>query len=683
MEEQWITHRIDAADHDADELLQREWLLTNGTGAYSMGTALGANTRRYHGLLVAATRPPVGRVVALNQTIDQLRLTRGDATHCVELSSALFPNDDQSGGLTLAPQGHETLTQFEKGLAARWTYRWGQTVVTRTLILHHQQQAVTLRYDVSGLREQDGRATLAVTPLLTLRDFHGLLRRDDAPSFAVIVEADNRELTVERGPWALTMKCAAGAFETEPDWWINAAYPRDTHRGQDDREDLFTPGRFEFDLRPGEPQTFTITAALGEEPAEPRSTSGRQAHLCAIAERLPGAALQKKALVIAADDFVVGRTLGGKTLSTIMAGYPWFADWGRDTFIALPGLLLSTGRHDAAREVLEAFAGSIRHGLVPNRFDDYDASVAHYNTVDASLWYVHAGLEYAKATGESPGWLMRALREIVDAYVRGTEAEGHDGRPIRIAMADDGLIAAGDDHSQLTWMDAAAGQTVFTPRPGKCVEINALWYHVLMGLSELLRSADAESAARYTKLAGRVKRSFITTFWSEQMQRLIDHVRPDGQIDRTLRPNMVFACSLPNSPLPAAKRKLVLAAIRDQLLTPVGLRTLPADDPNYHPRYGGPQFERDAAYHRGTVWPWLIGPYAEGVLRLGLRDGVFAKTARAHAAAAIEPLLHRLMNEGLGQLHEIHDAAEPHAPRGCIAQAWSVAELVRVLGLIG
>ncbi|MEM7626611.1 MAG: amylo-alpha-1,6-glucosidase [Planctomycetota bacterium] len=692
MDEHWTTHVLAARRAGPDSpgaldrgaLLEREWLLTNGTGAYSMGTALGCNTRRYHGLFIAATHPPVGRVVALNQTIDQLVLqkpgTGGDdvdgPTQTVELSSALFPTD---AGLTHAPRGHEHLTGFAKGLAARWAYVWGGVTVSRALVLHDREQAVTLRYTVEGLNEKHGEASLSIAPLLTLRDFHGLLRRDAPPSFDLAVEADDTRLTVERGPVAVTLSCPAGRFEVECDWWFDAAYPRETYRGQGDREDYFTPGRFMVPLDTAANE-FTLTVALGEEPAEPIAGVPTKERVDGAAKRLPGDDRQRRVLAAAADDFVVGRTIRGEKLSTIIAGYPWFADWGRDTFIALPGLLLTTGRYGEARDVLKVFAGAIRHGLVPNRFDDYDDAVAHYNTVDASLWYVQAGLEYVKACGDRPGWLLEAMSEIVAAYIAGTEAEGHDGRPVPIGMDRDGLITAGDEHSQLTWMDAACGGEVFTPRPGKCVEINALWYNALVGLSELLETtdADADAAQHHTKLAAKVKRSFAKAFWSAEWDRLIDHVTPSGNTDPSLRSNMVFACSLPHSPLPATKRRLVLAAIRDHLLTPVGLRTLPPDDPAYHPRYGGPQFERDEAYHQGTVWPWLLGPYAEGVLRAGK----FSKKSKTEAAAVLQPLLDRLTGEGLGQLHEIHDAELPHALRGCIAQAWSVAELVRVLGLI-
>lgn len=698
MDKQWITHRlaVDAAEGvssiTSDNLLEREWLLTNGTGGYSMGTALGCNTRRYHGLLVAAAHPPVGRVLALNQTIDQLILHKPgtspagtDATQTVELSTALFPGKD---GLVFAPQGHERITTFEKGLAVRWTYAWGGVTVRRTLVLHENEQAITLRYEVEGLAAEHGEASLSIAPMLTMRDFHALLHRDDTPSFDMSLDASNTCLTMERGPLALTLSSSTGEFKIEPDWWFNATYPRDTYRGQADREDYFVPGRFVVPLQAGEVNEFTLTAALGEEPAVPVAGVPVSKRIAASETHLPGDGPQRRALAIAANDFVVQRTIRDEKLSTIMAGYPWFADWGRDTFIALPGLLLTTGRLDDACDTLRAFADAIKDGLVPNRFDDYDDSVAHYNTVDASLWYINAGLEFIKATGDRPDWLLQAMIDIVEAYAAGTEASGHDGRPIPIAMDADGLISAGDDHSQLTWMDAACGDAVFTPRPGKCVEINALWYNALVGLAEQLQAADEaagkQKAKQLQKRAALVKRSFIKTFWSDDLNRLIDHVTPAGEIDASLRPNMAIACSLPHSPLPMTKRKAVLAAIKAELLTPMGLRTLPAADPNYHPHYAGPQFDRDKSYHQGTVWPWLIGPYAEGVLRAGK----FSKKAKAEATAVLQPLLDRLMDEGLGQLHEIFDATPApgsdgqHAPRGCPAQAWSIAELVRVLGVI-
>jgi predicted glycogen debranching enzyme len=697
MDKTWTTHAIPSAGNAADastycdrhEMRQREWLLTNGTGAFAMGTALGGNTRRYHGLLIAAERPPVGRVVALNQLFDRLVLSAEDGDRgepqTVELGTCLFrgesgdPQADHDGYI-YAPQGHRVLAGFRRGLTVAWTYRWGKIEIERELILHDHQQAATVRYRVTGLKTLQADATLLVSPMLTLRDFHGLLRRGDAfTPFDTELSRHARQVTVRHNDTAVTLAADAGRFTQDPDWWHGIAYPLETHRGQGDTEDYFVPGKFELPLKANSGRAeVTLTVALGPEAAEPKVKPGRAPRLRKALASLPGEGALQHAFALAADDFVVQRTVRGKKLTTIMAGYPWFADWGRDTFIALTGLLLTAGRFNEARDVLRAFADAIQNGLVPNRFDDYEPGKAHYNTVDASLWFVEAALQYAHETDRQPPWLVKAIRQIVVAYRDGTAAQGHDGRPVPIAMDDDHLIAAGDDHSQLTWMDAACGGTVFTPRPGKCVEINALWYAALVGLSELLSDSDPDAAEHYDTLAGQVKNAFIKTFWSDDLKRLIDHVRPDGEPDLTLRPNMVFACSLHHSPLPPALRKATLAAIKHSLLTPLGLRTLPADDPNYHAHYGGPQYDRDRAYHQGTVWPWLLGPYAEGVLRAGN----FSAKTKIQVRALLQPLSDHLLGEGLGQLPEIVDAGEPHHPRGCPAQAWSVAELLRVSALL-
>ena len=688
------THHLDA-DLGRDALLDREWLLTNGTGAYSMGTALGCNTRRYHGLLVAATKPPVGRVVVLSQVIDELTLPNpGDADDDeLPLATCLFGGGDGDDRPVHHPGGNATLAAFERGVAAVWTYRGsfseGAVEVRRELVLHWHEQAATLRYTVTGDALATRDAELRVAPMLMLRDFHGLLHRDEAPSFELSVEPHGQTATFRRGGTSATLHCPTGRFRAEPDWWYGLAYPVDTRRGQGDREDAFVPGAFVVPLRKGSQQhVVEVTAALGTSSAAPDRPHARVKHLRPMLDRLPGDAERRTTLAIAADDFVVERAAKGKALSTVLAGYPWFADWGRDTFIALPGLLLCAGRLDEAERVLRAFAGSLRGGLVPNRFDDYDADAAEYNTVDASLWFVHAGLEYLAAAGKSrdakAGWLRKAMREVVDGYAAGTTADSHEGEPLPIRTDGDGLITAGHDASQLTWMDAAHGGVVFTPRPGKCVEINALWHHGLAGLADVLAPTDPEAAQRYRDLAARVAAAFVATFCRDGEDGLIDHVRPDGTADGAVRPNQVFAVSLARSPLPEGRKQGVIDTVKRHLLTPVGLRTLPPGDADYHPRYAGPQADRDGAYHRGTVWPWLIGPYAEAVLRAGR----FGKPARADARAAIAPLLEHLAGAGLGQLPELFDAdpvspgAATHAPKGTPAQAWSVAEVLRVLTLI-
>lgn len=710
MSSDFLTHDLafTPASGSPLEMLGREWLLTNGTGAFAMGTVPGANTRRYHGLLIAAARPPVDRIVALNQVLEQLFI----GSEKFELTTCLFR--DAAGHRLSAPEGCAMLRRFQRGPSVAWTYAAGPVEITRQLTLHWKQQAATLRYRVrviSKLQTPRARLRLRLFPMLTLRDFHALARQVDFAGLAVSQAAD--ALTVRRGAQAVTLRVPGAVFTAKADCWYGLHYPVETERGQDDTEDHFLPGYFDVELDPAGKEEVILTAALGDHAAPPGDDGPRIAHLRPIAERLtlPGlaevrASLGEQAaarhpapmenlLALAADDFVVDRFFKSEKLATIVAGYPWFADWGRDTFIALPGLLLTTGRLDEARSCLRAFAHALREGLVPNVFSDYDDTAAQYNTVDASLWFIHAAMAYVEASADHAswnGWLRDACITIIEAYIKGTGSKGEkeEGAAASlIRMAGDGLITAGSASTQLTWMDAACGGVVFTPRQGKAVEINALWFHVLAGMADMLTRiapGDKPRAQHYAKLTSRIGRAFAKVFWDDQMGCLCDHVWTDdaGQEhrDRSLRPNQIFAASLPNSPLPRTRQVAVLKAVTEKLLTPMGLRTLPVDDPNYHPRYTGPQMQRDEAYHQGTIWPWLIGPYAEAVLRVGK----FSAKAKSEARAAIAPLLGEMLDAprggALGQLAEIYEAQEPHRPVGAAAQAWSVAELIRVLALL-
>ncbi len=356
----------------------------------------------------------------------------------------------------------------------------------------------------------------------------------------------------------------------------------------------------------------------------------------------------------------------------------------------MPGLLLATGRFTDACSTLRAFADAIRDGLVPNVFDDYNATAAHYNTVDASLWFIHAAMEYVHASGDRQSWdqwLANACMGIIDAYIKGTNPSDMPDEERRsdaslIRMTGDGLITAGSQRTQFTSKDDACDGTIFTPRAGKAVEINALWFHVLTGMAEMLGDSNKGAADHYRKLTARISRAFSRLFWDEEQGYLYDHAWTDDQgqeqIDRTCRPNQILAVCLPHSPLPRKRQQQVLDMVRRRLFTPVGLRTLPADDSRYHGHYQGPLRARDEAYHQGTVWPWLMGPYAEAILRLGR----FSPAARAEAQNAIRGLVDQMLGPGLGQIHEIYDGDPPHHPRGCIAQAWSVAEVIRVMALI-
>jgi predicted glycogen debranching enzyme len=700
--------------------LRTEWLLTDGRGGFAMGTACGAPTRRYHALFIAATRPPVGRVAMLNATVDQL-IINPDTPQAlpVELSSFRFAG----GGDAMHPDGASRITRFEKSTAVHWSFELPAARITRSLVLERgrpgpgNQPAPTsalLRYVIERSAAAGARSApaaplrLTVRPLVSLRDFHGLIRRDWADRFATAAPGPEA-CRVDRDGIALHLRAGgAGArFAADPQWWFNFFYAEDAARGQDCVEDLFSPGLFSLDLAPGVKRTELLIRVALDEPAAPTADDWSRAvdavgarwsrAAAAVHARAPRADARMRgwlsALAAAADDFVVSRQAlrdGQAPGASIIAGYPWFSDWGRDTFISLPGLLLATGRYDEARATLLAFAAHRRHGLIPNVFDDRTGE-AEYNTVDGSLWFIQAACAYSDTTGDHTAWrehLAPACLDIINHYRRGTD--------FNIAMDPfDKLITAGTSATQLTWMDARRDGVVFTPRHGKAVEVNALWISGLRRVSALLAPDDAAQAANLGDLADAASRSFRARFWNDAAACLFDVLTPSdserGQMtwtpDASIRPNQIFAVSLPGSPLTIAQQRAVLACVRGSLLTPRGVRTLHPADSRYRGRYQGTLFDRDGAYHQGTAWPWLLGPLAEAALRVG----GFSAAARQDATEILRPVLETLepsfpgrTNEGgcPGHIAEIFDADPPQRPQGCPAQAWSIAEPLRVLTMI-
>jgi predicted glycogen debranching enzyme len=658
-------HRLNMAEQDADRLgpLHTEWLVTNGSGAFAMGSVAGCNIRRYHGHLIAASDPPVGRVNALSHIAENVRFDH----HSFDLDAHEFATD---GSTTFHPQGWRHLKTFEKTpTRVTWRYECGPVHIEKTLRLVWKRQMGVVRYRLSFEGAVPDRVILDLRPFTAMRDFHATQHAFAIP-FVLDGGRRNVDVTSTLAP-TLHLAADAGRFIRQPDWWHRFHYRVEAARHQDCQESLFTPGYFEQTIDTNQPSEIRL--AFGIEPIDWQAIdqSPREDHLKRTAGHVTAQVSDDQAdlaaLACASDDFVVDRTVEGEPSTTIMAGYPWFSDWGRDTMIALPGCLLVTGRFAEARRTLLTFAAHIKHGLIPNRFDDYGGD-PHYNTVDASLWFIHAALEYTRISGDEATWtshLADACTQIIDGYLGDT--------PFDIGTDDDGLVTAGNPGTQLTWMDAARDGTVFTPRYGKAVEINALWYNALCGCAQRASTGEAD---RLTKLATRVKRSFNAVFWSDELGYLLDHVNAD-YADGTCRPNQLLAVSLPHSPLAAAKQKKVVTAVRDRLLTPMGLRTLPVDDARYHGRYHGTMFERDRAYHQGTVWAWPIGPFIEG----WLRAHKFSKKSRTEASEMLAPLIEQL-DRGLGQLHEIFDGDPPHTPRGCPAQAWSVSETLRAKLLI-
>lgn len=638
---------------------EREWLVANGLGGYASGTVAGSVTRRYHGLLVAALRPPVARTVTL---------VKLDATATYRSQRHALACNEYADG-TVHPRGHELMDSFRlEGTVPVWTYALADALLEVRVYMPHGRNTTYVRYSLVRAAES---LELTLEPLCTWRDYHW--HRQGGEGLECI--ASDRGCEVRAGGGSFRMHVASdrnsagdpgsarGRFEFAPDWHWNVLHARERARGLDDREDLHRPGRFALVLDPGTSVTVVATTEA-ETPGDPedvlRAVVRRERGLLArVPSTWPDAV---RRLALAADQFVVARGSGG---STVIAGYPWFTDWGRDTMIALPGLTLATGRPEVAREILLTFARHVDRGLLPNRFPDADEA-PEYNTVDATLWYFQAIAAHLASERdlELAADLHPILVDIVAWHDRGTRF-GIAADPT------DGLLRAGEPGVQLTWMDARVGDRVITPRTGKPVEINALWHGalaVLGDVSALLGRAD--EAVHWRARAERVAYAFRTRFWSDDAGYLHDVVDVPGtaEPDATLRPNQLIACALRHELLDRARTRRVVDACARELHTTFGLRTLPASDPRYVPHYVGGPAERDAAYHQGTAWAWLLGPF----VRAHLRAYGDVHVARGFVLAALQ----HLRSGCLGQVAEIFDAQAPHRPAGCYAQAWSVAELL-------
>lgn len=680
---------------------RQEWLLTDGLGGFAMGTVSGVPSRRYHSLLTVSVSPPLEREL-LWHSIQEIVWVHPDDPRCypVDLSAAVFDDGTRLDGA--GPR----LLRFELGPdgmnAARWVFDLGDGGrLTKTLELHEYASAATVTYSAEGVR-----AWIDARPLMGLRDFHGLNAFEDH-GVRVTHAADERSLWISRqgieASLELVGEQSRGAFKVGPHWWHGFRYAHEADRGFDATEHLFCPGSVHLSLLEdcslrvgaGEPGAAAQILADGgwrtgavERSARLRSSAESVLRLGVGTEADDRAVV---ALATAADQFVVRRAAtpalarDAGSLVSILAGYPWFGDWGRDSMIALPGLLLVTGRHEEASRVLETFARAQRNGLIPNRFAD-DGTEPEYNTADASLWFLHACDAFRRAT-QSHGThdqlcrdvLLPACMDVVEGYV--------GGAPGGIGVDDDGLVFAGAASTQLTWMDAARDGVVFTPRHGKPVELQALWHHGLVCLSRWVGAWDSDAAGTLRARADRCRRGVAEHMWSDRLGCLVDCLRPTdrGWIPvEEIRPNQVFAASLEFGPLDEAQRTRVVRTCLDRLCTPMGLRTLDPADPSYRGRYAGPMFERDAAYHQGTSWPWLLGPMAEAVLRAGSFDAESCEVAHR----IVEPLIDAMLSTDSaspGQVFEVYDgetAPEPQSPGGCPAQAWSVSELLRVLSLL-
>ncbi|MBC7834544.1 MAG: glycogen debranching enzyme family protein [Phycisphaerales bacterium] len=698
--------KLDAHQLAAANVRRSEWLLTDGSGGFAMGTVEGVNTRRYHGLLCASLKPPVRRVMVVSAVADEVVWDDGDETRSppTENRVALTRFDFGAGP---PDEPHPQLVLFEQdrlGGVCRWHYdctggkgQFDGPWVDKGLMLSAASEA-RLWYKYRG-GAPGSYVNVLVRPLLAMRDFHSLGR---AGQQAPAIEWAKSVITVRSGELICEIACPGATFTKEGTWWRSLNYARERERGQDSIDTLFCPGLIEFHIRNEFPPelreiVFSIPEATAERPqrtkraaSESLSFQDRRRRVAQTLRTSLGPAItehQADLLAAASDDFVCCSAPRGRLIhpsTTVIAGYPWFADWGRDTLISLPGLLLATGRHDEAQQVLETFTANIRGGLVPNRFDD-DTGEPHYNTSDASLWFLHAAASFAAATERSRFFdeaLVPACLEILDAYEQGTSFG------IGVDPAD-GLVHAGDANTQLTWMDAQHNGIVFTPRFGKPIELSALWYSGLRRMAPLLRARHPREAARTESLASRANESFARAFFDPPRGWCADRLEPISsgawRPVFELRPNQVFAACFEHSPLTLGHRTSVVRTLINRLHTPRGVRTLAPAEPGYKAHYQGALPELDAAYHMGTAWPWLIGPLAEAALRVLPKD-----EGKATALRLIQPLLELLESPGVygvaaGRLPEVVDA-EPgpdgqHVAGGCPAQAWSVAELIRVLAL--
>ena len=648
----------------------REWLVTNGLGGYASGTVAGHATRRYHGLLIASLPSPLGRTMMLNHCVEQLSLPDGSgATLGLEREHA-----DPVG------RGAGQLAEFrlEAGLPT-WRYEFGGLALEKRLVMSHLQNTTRVTY---RLVDGQGPATLTLRPTVHLRGHDAPVDAAHPERYVLSASGDRFELGGGRDlpPLRLTLRDHASAFTLDAQVMPEMTFSIEASRGYGSTGSRWSPGAFRVELGPGESVTLVASTEPWEvieglEPEEAaRAEARRRSRLVAATGRHREDPIADE-LVLAADQFLItpaGRVedtararASGEEVRTVIAGYHWFTDWGRDTMISFEGLTLATGRLAEAGYILRTFSYYIRDGLIPNLFPE-GGNGGLYHTADATLWFFHAIGRYFAATEDRSTLelLVPRLFDIVDHHLRGTRFG------IGVDPAD-GLLRQGQEGYQLTWMDAKVDGWVVTPRRGKAVEINALWYNALMLLkgwaADFGRDADARALAGHAEKA---RDSFNRRFWCEDAGHLHDVVDGEGGDDPACRPNQLFAISLDYPILDRSRWDAVVETCRERLLTPVGLRSLAPGHPDYKPTYHGDLRARDAAYHQGTVWSWLIGPFVDAWLKLHPDD-------REGARAMLGGLVAHLDEAGMGSISEIFDAEAPFTPRGCIAQAWGVAELLR------
>ncbi|HSZ76525.1 MAG TPA: amylo-alpha-1,6-glucosidase [Chthoniobacterales bacterium] len=629
-----------------------EWLEADGLGGFASGTTSGIRTRRYHALLLTATAPPSERKTLVN----------GFEAWVETIHGSWFLSSQRYGPDVVYPNGMTHLKGFEAWPWPSWRFELDQNLaIEQEVFVPFGQSAVVLIWKLAG--DPGTKVKLTVRPLLSGRDFHATHHENSAFRF----DPESSGGRVRWKPYHDVPAVVArsnGTYHHSPTWYRNFCYAEERARGLDYLEDLASPGLFEWELQTDAASLIFVAedfAQIGDELPDSLETANQLR-----AQELQRRKAFSSPLDAAAESYLVRRGSG----MTIIAGYPWFGDWGRDTFISLRGLCLATNRLETARDILVEWAGNVSQGMLPNRFPDRGVE-PEFNSVDASLWYIIAVFEYLRAAQGKPnlddGNVTTKLRQAIEAILSGYR----EGTRFGIKADEDGLLAAGQPGVQLTWMDAKVGGQVVTPRIGKPVEVQALWINALW--------VGQSFSPQWKSLFAKASEAFATRFWNEARQQLYDVIDVDhraGTADPLFRPNQIFAVGgLPLVLLPAERARQVVDAVEAALCTPIGLRSLAPGEPGYVPRYQGDVWHRDSAYHQGTVWPWLIGPFVEAWVRVRGDSPEVKALARKQF---LEPLRDHLNQAGLGHLSEIADADPPHTPRGCPFQGWSMGELLRL-----
>jgi predicted glycogen debranching enzyme len=656
-----------------EDAIRKEWLITNGLGGYASSTALGINTRKYHGLLVAAVHPPGNRTVCLAKLDEELSLdNKLYLLGANEFYGAIFP------------QGYMFLNEFSVSPFPKFSYKVRDVSIQKTVFMPNKRNATVVIYHV--FNRSSFEAKLKITPLLTCRHFHSVKNRYTNPlHFSQHQNSSNEvQLDFTFPQTSINVQSTNGEFSEKPNWIERVRYREEELRGETSTDDCYQPGSYEVFIPANSDNTFAVICAANERHQQNAETVGSIGTEISDAEKVFRQELDYRSkllddfyssqtslsasdwlswVLLAADNFIVN---GINNRKSVVAGYPWFEAWGRDTFISLPGLMLVRGKFEDARNILSDFNAFCKQGLIPNFIQDQSGQPA-YNTVDATLWFVNAVLQYLKYTGDFDfvrNQLWENLKLIVENHVKGTAFGIH--------VDDDGLLSHGP---RLTWMDAKVDGKAVTPRAGKAVEIQALWYNALWTV-QLLANKFGENnlSESYAVRAEKAKTSFREKFWNNQKNCLFDVIEDAGE-DDSLRPNQIIAAALDFAMLDDETNRKIVDMVQHKLVTSCGLRTLERSDPRYKGNYSGNRQSRDQAYHNGTVWPWLLGPFTTAYRKV---KGSASPNAGFALQSFIVPFFTKQIQQaGLGTLSEIFDGDQPHMARGCIAQAWSVAEPLR------